>query len=55
MELPKQRLLVSENLRPLHLKEDWEAIEEKLAAHMRLATEMRRKYLISAKFKIAVL
>lgn len=39
MELPEQRLLVSENLRPLHLKEDWEAIEEKLAAHMRLAME----------------
>ena len=39
IELPEQRLLVSENLRPLHLKEDWESIEEKLAAHMRLALE----------------
>ncbi|SHK85938.1 DNA-binding transcriptional regulator, MerR family [Selenomonas ruminantium] len=35
VELPEQRLVVSEKLRQLYLKEDWEGVEQKFAAHMR--------------------
>lgn len=39
VDLPPRRLFVSENLRHLYLREDWEKVEERLAGHLREALQ----------------